>query len=528
MSDNQQLAAYLLRFVVSEREHRKIARRCSYNLLNVDQDVMLASVAKSGDGLHKFVRGETRVWISTFGLLRLIEFVIARRRGAKVDLAAKNVATTLLGISSIYRVVYFLMTRLVQKKQEIVNSRLKLSPRKQRRLRQVNRLAIPIISGLLAGSAFSVFPQAAKTYAALYVATRALEFLYNYVDDLGLVDFKPRVLGSWALFPFSFSQLFFTYIFDRESCPNTFSRVMQRLSTGYIPERPSGYPDSATWPNIDTVVGSIAVVARARYPKFESPIIYPHAKFPAELAEVQPVLSMAHPAITTLTGAITHPTYPSEFRVFAELVLNKYSTVSRYVFALYAAMGLIKLSRRRQAKASNGDESKTPNNLLDVVISSVANTIRTTTFIVMTVASAWSGIGLAQQMLNNKFIPVYRYRIIGFMAGLWAFADQVNGHGRYMYALRLALLSYWNTVTKNVRAKKVGFLAQHGETALFAVSFAVIMTLFDLSPGSTPGKSLRKVLNWVKQNKYEDPVFDENNNLRLSETEPESDLKKCD
>lgn len=501
-------AAYLLRFIVSEREHRKLSQKYSIHLLGVDSDALLASETKSGDSLQTFVRGEIRVWAVSYGLLRLIEIAVSKRRGTKINLEAKNVATTLTALSSVYRVVYGALSSLSDKKQSLLKKHMSHS--KVRRIKKLNRVLVPLISGLVAGTAFTQFPKAARSYAALYFATRALEFLYNYIDDLGLLEFKPRILGSWALFPFSFSQLFYTYIFDRSSCPGTFSRIMDRLSTGYIPERPAGYPADAAWPSMDSVVASIATVSHARYPKFESPIIYPKAQFPQNLTAVQPVLSMAHPAITTLTGAITHPAYPSEFRVFAELVLNKYSTVSRYVFALYAALGLIRLSRRRKNKDSS---SHGPNNLLDVAISSLANTIRTTTFIVMSVACAWSGIGLAQQLLNSKFIPVYRYRVIGFMAGLWAFADQVNGHGRYMYALRLALLSYWNTLTKNSRAKN-GLLFKHGETALFALSFAVIMTLFDISPGSTPGKSLRKALNWVKSNKYEDPVFDEAGNLR--------------
>lgn len=229
------------------------------------------------------------------------------------------------------------------------------------------------------------------------------------------------------------------------------------------------------------------------FSKFFSPILYPDtAKLPHGLNSIEPVVSMAHPAITTLTGALMHPTAPSELSVFSELVVKKFVSVSKYVFILYALSGYV----RRRKEGGIGSISYL-----------IANSLRTSTFIVMTVTSAWFGIGLSQKLIGGKVIPLYRYRVIGFLSGLWAFVDQVNGRERYMYSVRLAIMSYWNTLVKQRKVKPI----KNGDVALIALSFACIMTLFELSPQSISGSGLRKSLNWIKSQKFKDPWENDEN-----------------
>jgi hypothetical protein len=474
--------AYTIRFLLSTKEYRKLVSRLGAKWLPLapSPEIVEESSSSSGDHIHNVVRSQTRLYLSSYGTMAVLNAMVLKRRGYVIE--ASKIAASLTCVSGIYKIVYSLLSRLAEHQFKALEP-LKLKP--------TSKFLVPLVSGVFAGSAYRLFPHQGKGYIALYVATRTAEFIYNYLDDMGLLEFKPRILGAWALFPFAFSQLFYTFIFYPDCCPASFRRIMLRLSQPYIAAKPMGYPTTDHWPNPNEIVSSIAVIARSRYPKFLSPILFP-ASFiiPSGLDAVEPVLAMAHPAITSLTGALTHPTEPSEFRTYAELILRDYSTVSKYVFGLYVVLGMV----RRKSTIPN------------VLLSSVANAARTSTFIVMTVASAWSGIGLSQQILNNKFIPVMRFKLIGFLSGLWAFADQVNGHARYMYAVRLAFVSYWNTLVKERKGRP---FIRHGDVMLFAVSFAVLMAIFDVSPGSIPGPSLRKSLNWVKTNRYEDPVTGE-------------------
>jgi hypothetical protein len=139
-----------------------------------------------------------------------------------------------------------------------------------------------------------------------------------------------------------------------------------------------------------------------------------------------------------------------------------------------------------------------------VLASAFANGIRTTTFAVMSTASAWAGIGLAQQIFNNKFIPVQRYRLIGFLAGLWAFTDQVSGSARFMYAVRLAIQAWYNTHVHTRRGGRP--LIKNGDVYLFAVALGAMMAVFEAAPASVPGPRIRKVLNYIRTGRAVDPI----------------------
>ncbi|ANB11101.1 hypothetical protein AWJ20_3898 [Sugiyamaella lignohabitans] len=561
MDSSARLTAYTIRYVLSPREYRKLVARLNTNVTRIlpAPEKIDASAVRSGDGVQSIVRSQSRLFAASYGLLGLINAFILKRRG--LNIPALRIATSLTAISGIYKVLYRVLTLLLQRTGILprhglsakttgssTKSRVDSSPspgttddpestcsdagyldnsykitkllvragyftkRTLKKTKHLPPLLPALLSGLVAGSAFALFPESAQGYAAIYLSTRTLEFVYNYLDDMGYLEFKPRILKSWAIFPFAFSQLFYTFIFHPDACPNIFRRIMLRLSDGYIPTKPTGYPIDRPWPNPDQVVDGIATIARARYPKFVSPILFPNLDTTVPgLESAEPVLSLAHPAMSTLTGALSHPTQPSEFRTYTELVLSKYSSIYKYVFGAYVVLGLLKWRAHSKASSKTSEKNKLSStdkaskkaapSLPGILLSSVANTARTTTFIVMTAASSWYGIGLSQQVLNNKFIPVLRFRIIGFLAGLWAFADQVNGRARYMFAVRLALRSQWNVLSKD---RRYAPLLKNGAAALFALSFAVLMAIFDLSPKSIPGPSLRKTLNWIKTNQYTD------------------------
>lgn len=351
----------------------------------------------------------------------------------------------------------------------------------------------PLVAGLLSSSLFKFFPREfERDVIALYVFMRTGEMLFNYLDDMGFLAMKPKLLGSWTLFPFAFSQMFHSFFFNPETNPGFVKSALSTLSADFFPARPSGLAAGSSWPTTERFVEGIAQTAKHNYPKFQSKLMFPDsAKFPDYLDAVQPVVTRAHPAIGTMTGAMMHPFEPSTFRAFTEIALKKYSSIGKYVFALYLIQGFMANSKK---------EEKAPKVM--IVLRAMAKSLRTTTFIVMTTVSAFAGIEIAQRIFNPKFLPMHRFKFIGFMAGLWAFINQVDGRGRYIFAARAGLLSYWRVLIKDKRIKPT----RNFDVYLFMASFAVMMTLFDRSPEAVSGPSVRKVLSWIKNDEFKDPV----------------------
>lgn len=513
--EKERVSAYIVRFIVNEREYAKIAERVSCKYLPNKEMVK----DSAGPFPHNFVRKQTRLFVKVYVVLAAVNGVsklgrvVAERRGKaattrEIGIPAARIALSVTSISAIYRVVYALLDKVLQAQSDRLCQKGSKSvhpeeeqPRLKTKRETVCKLLVPAVSGLIAGAAYGVYPkEAARGYIGLIVASKAAEFIYNYLDDEGYLGFKPRLLGSWALFPLSLSQLYYTFIFHPDCCPKTVSSILFRMSDGYIPDAPKSFSSTDPWPSPEEVVSSIAEISKKRYPPFDSPILFPDTfRVPEGLESIEPVISMAHPAITTLTGALMHPYQRSEFRTYLELILRKASSVSKYVFAAYAITGLLRSKSQGIGK-------------LGTLATSLGYSIRTTIFVVMTAASAWSGVGVMQKLLGRNVLPLYRYRVIGFMAGLWAFVDQVNGHARYMYAARLAVLSYWNTLVKQGRVKPLPY----GDVALFAFSFSILMTLLDHAPGSISGPKFRGALAWIRSDKATDPCDnDEQSKVKL-------------
>lgn len=495
MSFSPEVSAYIVRFLVSESEYPKLRKKLGQLAAKLPSHHQVKTSASQGDFVHELVRTQSRLFGKTYVIFFIVNLLIKRRGGKSVS--SVKAGLSIASISGIYKALYFTLGKVAARIDnescgvdvKYVSSSTTMKFR--RKCKTIAKIAVPAISGVVAGSAYELFPNIAKGYIALYAASWAVEYLYNYLDDEGYLEFKPRILGSWALFPFAFSQLFYTFIMHPDCCPPLFSRLMLRMSDGYIPLAPAGFPagEAGNWPSSRETIDSLAQISLLKYPKFVSPLMFPEiSTLPAELASIEPVIGLAHPSMKTLTGALMHPTEPSEFRTYTEFILSNSGAVSKYVFALYAAISLL-------------GRKKTNFPLIAVLGSVLAKTIRTTIFIVMTTASAWLGIGLSQQLLSNRLMPVFRYRIIGFLAGLWAFVDQVNGQFRFTYATRMAIMSYWRMLVKQRRIKPI----PHGEVALFAAAFAAVMTIFDIAPHSIPGNR-RKLFNWIKNHRYVDPV----------------------
>lgn len=456
--------AYSIQFVLSDKEYAKLLTKLHTNISN--KLPTAEKVYQTPSKRQKFIRRHLRLFLKVWAILSVVNQAGRIRTKRPLGIPSTQISASITAISALYRLAYLILTR-------ISNAYGK-------------KLCVPMLSGLVAGTAYSIFPKrAGRASIALYIAAKAAEFVYNHAEDLGYLDLKPKWIGSWALFPFSMAQLFHTFIFNPECCPNTFKRLMMRFSEGYIPTAPVGEID---WPSAEQIIESIANISILHYPKFNSPVLYPSAfTLHPKLDIIKPIVSTAHPAIDTLTSAVTHPNQPSELTAFSNLIGTKFASAGRYVFLIYALTGLL---RRRDIKA---------------LYPAVGKTIKTTLFLVMSAATCWGGINFSQRVLGDKLLPLYRYRLIGATAGLWALLD-MHSRARYIYAARMAVMSWWDVQVKNKRVRSY----KHGDVLLFAISLGVVMSILDKSPGSISGAGMRKALYWVNYGEYLDPVDNDN------------------
>ncbi|PRT52682.1 hypothetical protein B9G98_00302 [Wickerhamiella sorbophila] len=466
-------AAYIVRFILTPREFEKLNALCPFDLSN-QVSALHHSESKSAH-VHTFVRQHTRLFLKTYGVGLLVQMAISARNPVLGgSFRPSRPAIMITSFSAVYRVLNRVLSNLARARLDGVSRKRAI------------KIAIPMVSALIAGSVFRILPAGLRDYIALYLATKAAEYVYNMLDDQGRFNWKPRIVGSWILIPIAMSQLFYTLICEPDCCPRVFRGLMLSVSQAYMPQRPVGYPDGKHWPTENEVLASVAEISRLKFPKFKSRILSPNWQVPPTLSVIAPVLEMALPSNTTMTGALLHPMNPNERTSFWSAVSAGYGSTTKYLLPLYLILGFTRSSR------SSGT----------ILASAIGNTFRTATFISMSVASAWSGIALSQTLLGTRMLPHMRFRIIGFMSGLWAFLDQVNGRPRALYAIRMAILSQYNMLIKRRGGKP---LVKNGSTIIFSLAMAVIFAVYNTAPESISSAFIRKLCNWVQTGRYSDP-----------------------
>lgn len=465
--------------------------------------------------VHSFprvVRSNTRFFLKLYLLILGVKNgrAIYRNRGSVLDTirsiqfkdgSGAKAAFALAGISLSYKLIYRLLLLL----QDYLSPLLNLIPGQDEKLqvldilRKESNTIAALSAALISGSMFQYFPRnAGRDVVAVYAMVRAAEIVFNHLDDNGYLPLRPKSIGAWALYPFAFSQLFHSFFFNPETNGAGINKILYGVSSDFFPTRPSAYSLKSPWPVPEQIVEGIAQVSARNFPKFKSPSLFPEVLIPDYLEAVKPVVLRAHPKIKTLTGAMTHPFKPSFFTAFTEAILSKYSTIGKYVLVLFLVKEFL---GRNKTPQTDDEKPLVPKSAL-IVGKAITDTLKTTSFIVLSTSTAWAGIEASQTLLSPSLIPMHRYKLIGFLAGLWAYVDKTNGRGRYMYAVRAAILSYWRVLVKEKRIQPL----RNGDVYLFVASFAVIMSLFERSPESISGAFLRKILFWIKNDDFKDPV----------------------
>jgi hypothetical protein len=93
----------------------------------------------------------------------------------------------------------------------------------------------PAIGSSLAGFFLAVSPNdQLRVTIAIYIMTRALEFGYNYLEELGYLKNRPSWFGSWMIMPVACGQLLHAFVFDRDCFPASFGGHILDNSPAYI------------------------------------------------------------------------------------------------------------------------------------------------------------------------------------------------------------------------------------------------------------------------------------------------------
>jgi len=129
-----------------------------------------------------------------------------------------------------------------------------------------SRLA-PAVGGALAGFWLGLYPGAQlRLTVAIYALSRALEFGYDNLEDLGYLKNKPWWFGSWMIMPAACGQLLHAFVFDRDCFPATYGNFIMSRSKTYIQARPAEYPTSLPWPDTYEIVDNLAEISKLNWP----------------------------------------------------------------------------------------------------------------------------------------------------------------------------------------------------------------------------------------------------------------------
>lgn len=341
----------------------------------------------------------------------------------------------------------------------------------------------PAIGASLAGFFLAVHPASQlRITVAIYVFSRALEFTYNYLEDLGYFKNRPWWFGSWLLMPLATGQLLHAFVFDRDCFPESYGSFIMKYSGTYVQRRPHGYPATLPWPSTYEIVDSLAEISRQNWPPFISPILSPNKKsdLPRSLTAIAPITAPAHPRTANLSCAVLHPHDPSCLRTYLSFFAQALPPVARFFALIFGGLSLLRW------KATAADPAA-------ALLRLVKSTLRMSLFITGAIGSAWGSICLMQRVLPRRALATRRWFVGGAVAGLWAVLERRGGRANFLYSARLSLDSFWKVGVKHGWWTGV----RGGDVYLFVAGLVIVQALHEVDPKAVSGAALRKAVSWV-------------------------------
>ncbi|KAF2852862.1 hypothetical protein T440DRAFT_466436 [Plenodomus tracheiphilus IPT5] len=433
------------------------------------------------------VRASLRLGLVTFAGLNAWELITTKLRppqqpkapvwkSKKVRLSA-SLALILLFHRLLRRVFVRIRERLLSKEAQSFRRR---NPRISQSL--TSRLA-PAIGSSLAGFFLAVCPgDQLRISMAIYIFTRALEFGYNYLEELGYFKDRPDWFGSWMLMPVACGQLLHAFVFDRDCFPAGIGNYIMGNSPEYIQTRPADYPGHLEWPGTYDIVDSLAVISKQRWPPFVSPILFPSSDtLPKNLTSIAAITSPAHPAIKSLSCALLHPQDPSCLRTYVQYWIQAFPKVARFFTLFFAVMSIAKYKAFMNS----------PVNALNGLAKKI---LRMSLFISGSIGTSWGSICLFQNFFPRSLLPTQRWFLGGFIGGLWSYLERKGGRSNFLYCSRMSIDSLWKVGVK--RGWWTGL--KNGDVLLFVLSLATVNVLYEIAPRSVNSGVARKGLGVLR------------------------------
>ncbi|KAL2128151.1 hypothetical protein VTI74DRAFT_9595 [Chaetomium olivicolor] len=474
--------------------------------------------AKEGadDYNARAVRHSIRVFVATGALMKLWGLVVGRL-GKKNDAATKanqkqplhksptlRLSLSLSTILLLYRILFRFFTRL--RAHLLDPSAAPFRVRNPKTATALTSPYAPAVGASLAGLALGIYPsKQLRVTVALYTVFRALEFGWNCAEDNGMVwgwekgvggkpDRKrerPAWWGSWMLQPFAFGQLFHALVFERDCFPSFWSNLIFRNSTEYLHPRPEGYPAGLKWPSASEIVDSLAQMARLNWPAFIPPILFPTKEdiLPASLTPISPISSGAHPLIRSLSCATLHPSDPSCSRTFLTFWLRSFPPLTRFLFVVYSALLLPRLSALYHFP-------------LSTLHSLVSSALRMAGFLTGSLATAWSSVCFFQAWFPRTFLPTQRFFVGGFVAGFWALLQQGRRGSRsvFLSSAKMSVESLWKVGVK----RRWWRAMRGGDVWVFVAALMLTGVVYERDAKAVREGAWRKSISWVRGEGWRD------------------------
>ncbi|KAF2738181.1 hypothetical protein EJ04DRAFT_429555 [Polyplosphaeria fusca] len=486
-----------LRYTVSPREYQLLHQYLLSRAPAVKKRALpprrYDAVARGSDDYNAAaVRASLRLAVLTFSGLKAWEFIstklIARRSPNRPSpripvWKSPNVRLTcsLSLILLFHRLLRRFFTRL---RESLLAQGAKPFRRRNPRVsRSLTSRIAPAIGSSFAGFFLAVYPgDQLRITVAIYVFTRALEFLYNYLEEQGYFGNTPAWFGSWLLMPVACGQLLHAFVFDRDCFPASYGNFIMDNSPEYIQKRPVDYPKNLPWPKTYDIVDSLARVSSMRWPPFTSPILFPAMEhLPKSLGAVSPITSPAHPAIKNLSCALLHPNDPSCMRTYLSYWVQAFPKIARFFTIFFTALSVTRYKAFLDSPVS--------------AINKLAKSIlRMSIFISGAIGTSWGSICLFQHIFPRNFLPTQRWFVGGFLGGMWAFLERKNGRSNFLYSARMSIDSLWKVGVKKGWWRGI----KNGDVILFTLSLATVNVLYEMSPKSINSGVARKGLGVMR------------------------------
>ncbi|KAL2063077.1 hypothetical protein VTL71DRAFT_6149 [Oculimacula yallundae] len=448
------------------------------------------------------VRASLRVFVATSAALKVWglakERFLGGRGSKKVPLWRNPNFRLSLSLSTIlllHRILFRFFTRL--RAHLLAPEARPFRQRNKRTSKTLTSSLAPAVGASLAGFALAINPaEQLRVTISIYALTRAAEFAYNLAEEEGWLwskGQKPWWWGSWLLFPLTSGQLLHAFVFDRDCFPQAYGDFILKYSPQYIQSRPEDYPANLPWPSSYDQVDSLAEMARLRYPKFVSPILFPNTTtLPPSLQKIAPITSPAHPLITSLSCAVLHPSDPSCTRTYLSHYLTTIPPLTRFFTLIFSVLSLPSYAKFYASPL------KTLNNL-------AARILRYTLFTSSSVGTSWAAICMFQKYLPPSLLSTQRFFLGGFIGGLWGYIVRREARGEFLYALRASLDSVWKVGRKRGWWRGV----RGGDVWIFVVSLMVVNVVFEREKKAVNSGVVRRGVGFLRGEGLGDGLVEE-------------------